>query len=164
MALRTDWSERACPIARGIDILGDPWVLLILRESLTGARRFDDFKERLGVADNILTNRLKQMVTDGLLERVPYSTGVRPRHEYAPTEAATDALPLLHAYALWAERHTPTDSDRKLGILCRACGEESQHGERCTSCGATLVTANVTWMRPGRWQGAGIDLIDAVNA
>lgn len=164
MPLRTDWSERSCPIARGINILGDPWVLLILREALTGARRFDDFRERLGVADNILTNRLKQMVTDGLLNRVPYSAGVRPRHEYTPTEAAADALPILHAYALWAEQHTPTETGRELGILCRTCGQHSSRGELCGSCGATLMTSNVTWVRPGRWQGAHVDLVEVFGA
>ncbi len=69
MPLRSSWADQPCPIARGIDALGDPWTLLILREALTGASRFDDFRGRLDIADNILTARLKAMVEGGLLER-----------------------------------------------------------------------------------------------
>ena len=102
MPLRSDWSGNVCPIARGIDAVGDPWVLLILRESLAGARRFDDFKRRMDAADNVLSSRLSSMVSSGLLETRAYTTGPRPRVEYLPTRAATDALPILQAYAAWA--------------------------------------------------------------
>ena len=74
MPLRSDWSGNVCPIARGIDAGGDPWVLLILRESLAGARRFDDFKRRMDAADNVLSSRLSSMVSSGLLETRAYTT------------------------------------------------------------------------------------------
>ncbi|WP_171165837.1 helix-turn-helix domain-containing protein [Streptomyces sp. I05A-00742] len=149
MALRSDWSDRPCPIARGIDALGDPWVLLVLRELLSGARRFDEIREQLEVADNILAKRLAYMVEAGLAEREPYREGKRPRYEYIPTAAAADALPILHAYALWAEKHTPSDSPtRRLVIVCRGCGEESSEGGTCSACGRRLTTDTVSWIRP----------------
>ncbi|KQR92942.1 MAG: helix-turn-helix transcriptional regulator [Microbacterium ginsengisoli] len=157
MALRSDWSGQSCPIARGIDVLGDPWTLLILRESLGGARRFDEFKDVLGPADNILANRLKRMVEAGLLEKRPYTEGARPRHDYLPTQAAADALPILHALAKWGERHTEAGAGGGIEIICRSCGEQSTTGERCSSCGAPLVTSNVTWVRSGRGP---VDLVD----
>ncbi|ARZ72543.1 HxlR family transcriptional regulator [Streptomyces albireticuli] len=149
MALRSDWSDRPCPIARGIDALGDPWVLLVLRELLSGGRRFDEIREQMEVADNILAKRLTYMVEAGLVRRVPYREGKRPRYEYVPTAAAADALPILHAYALWAEKHTPTeDLTRRLVIICRACGEESKGSETCSECGRKLTSDNVSWIRP----------------
>lgn len=149
MALRSDWSHRPCPIARGIEAVGDPWVLLLLREVLAGVHRFDDIREHMEVADNVLAKRLAYMVDAGLVVRRPYRDGRRPRYEYIPTQAATDALPILHAYALWAEKHTPTDSDQqRLVIICRACGSESRGGESCSQCGQALTTSSVSWIRP----------------
>ncbi|WP_427016005.1 winged helix-turn-helix transcriptional regulator [Pseudarthrobacter sp. P1] len=149
MALRSDWSNRPCPIARGIDMVGDPWVLLVLRELVAGVRRFDEIRENLEVADNILSNRLAYMVEAGLAVKVPYSEGKRPRHEYLPTQAAVDALPILHAYALWAEKHTPTTSDQqRLAIVCQACHREASRADSCEHCGAALTTGTVSWIRP----------------
>jgi DNA-binding HxlR family transcriptional regulator len=112
MALRSDWSDRACPTARGVDALGDAWVLLVLREILTGVHRFDEIRDHLEVADKTLANRLKYVVEAGLAIREPYREGGRPRYEYLPTQAGIDTLPVLQAYARWAEKHRRTDSDR----------------------------------------------------
>jgi DNA-binding HxlR family transcriptional regulator len=112
MALRSDWSDRACSIARGIDALGDGWVLLVLREILSGVHRFDEIRDSLEVADKTLAKRLNYVVEAGLAVREPYSGGVRPRYEYLPTQAGMDALPLLQAYAQWAEKHRRMDDDR----------------------------------------------------
>ncbi len=146
MALRSDWSARECPIARGVDAIGDPWVLLILREALSGSRRFAEFRGALGVADNILTDRLAQMVERGLLTREPCE-GRRRRFRYLPTAAAEDALPILHAFALWADEHAPHPTAR-MGLRCLACGELSSTGERCSQCGILLRAGRVVWERP----------------
>ena len=97
MPLRSDWSEATCPIARSLDVVGDPWVLLVLREALTGATRFDDFRVALGVADNVLSRRLSAMVEGGLLVRSPYVDEHRTRHEYLLTDAGRDLLPVVQA-------------------------------------------------------------------
>lgn len=151
MPLRSDWSGRPCPIARGIDALGDPWVLLILRELVAGVHRFDEIREHTEAADNILAKRLKYMVENGLAVRSPYrdGSGGRRRFEYLPTRAGADALPILHAYALWAQRYTPSaDPARRLSIVCRNCDQVSERAETCSSCGSALTTDTTAWIRP----------------
>ncbi|MBQ1023453.1 helix-turn-helix domain-containing protein [Micromonospora sp. C95] len=151
MALRSDWSGEVCPIARAIDVIGDPWTLLILREALTGARRFDDFKRRLDASDNVLAARLASMVDQGLLEPRPYSSGQRPRREYVPTQAAADAIPVLHAYANWAHRHRPSDAEQPpFEVRCGRCEHPSAGVEVCERCGEPLdIDHGVAWRRPG---------------
>lgn len=106
MALRSDWSTAETPLARGIHVLGDPWVLLVLQEILNGVTRFDEIRDHIGVADSVLARRLKLMVENGLASRQPYDLGIRPRYAYLPTDAGVDALPILRAYAAWGEKHT----------------------------------------------------------
>ncbi len=89
--------------------MGDPWVLLVLREAVTGATRFEQFRSSLGCADNVLSRRLAAMVEDGLLVRAPYDAGNRTREEYLLTDEGRDLLPVLHALVLWGERHRPAE-------------------------------------------------------
>jgi DNA-binding HxlR family transcriptional regulator len=107
MPLRSDWSAASCPIARSLDVVGDPWVLLVLRESFRGVTRFEQFRSALGIADNVLSRRLRQMVEAGLLRRSPYHAGNRVQHEYVLTDAGSDLLPVLHALGRWGEEHRP---------------------------------------------------------
>lgn len=159
MPQRSDWGDQACPIARGIDAVGDPWTLLILREALSGARRFDDFKRRVGASDNVLAARLAAMVEDGLLVQRAYSGGDRPRREYIPTEAAADALPILHAFAAWSQTHRPPPPGRRaFSVSCRRCRHVTQRVEFCDSCGAALDVDNVSWFRPDRGAGREVEL------
>jgi DNA-binding HxlR family transcriptional regulator len=149
MALRSDWSTKACPIARGLDTLGDPWVILILREVMSGVHRYDELRAALGVADNVLSNRLRRLVDEGLLIRRPYTSQTRPRSEYHLTQAGADALPVLHALARWGNRHTVSTSG-PLRILHRDCGTEVSSADRCDACGVPLTADNVAWDRPSR--------------
>lgn len=148
MPLRSDWSHDACSIARGVHAVGDPWVLLILRELLSGQTRFDVLRERLGIADNTLSARLKSMTEAGLVTRHPYHDGRRTRYEYQPTSAAKDALPILHAFSLWAGKHATGGADREIEIVCRACGTSSTTGDTCSACGQQLTVATTAWLRP----------------
>lgn len=160
MPLRSDWSAEICPIARGIDAIGDPWTLLILREAVSGARRFDDFKRRIAASDNVLAARLATMVDEGLLETRPYSEGARPRQEYVPTEAGADAVPVLQAYATWAHRHRPSQAEQpSFAVVCGACGATTERSETCAACGAALTVAEgVKWRRPGPNRGEPVTL------
>lgn len=154
MALRSDWSDKACPMARGINVLGDPWVLLILREIFAGASRFDELRDRTGAADNVLTKRLSAMADAGLVVREPYREGTRPRYDYRLTEAGADALPILHAYAIWAEKHDPPQTSAgKFRLVCRECGQDSTDGETCSACGARLTARSTAWVRPNSADG-----------
>ena len=148
MALRQDWSEHPCPIARSLDLVGDPWVLLILREAFTGTRRFEKFRDHLAIADNVLSKRLQGMVDGGLLERVVYRGEQRTHHEYVLTDAARELLPLLHTLAIWGQRHTPAPKrSAHMTIRHVGCGEITTRSESCSACGEALTTENTHWKR-----------------
>lgn len=93
-----------CPIARSLDRVGDWWSILILRDALHGLKRFDEFRESLGIAPNILTRRLKQLVAEGLLTRTLYSDRP-PRFEYGLTACGRDFLPVVQSLLAWGNRH-----------------------------------------------------------
>ncbi|RYU13891.1 winged helix-turn-helix transcriptional regulator [Nocardioides iriomotensis] len=147
MPLRSDWSEATCPIARSLDVVGDPWVLLVLREAFQGVTRYDEFRARLGVADSVLAKRLAGMVDAGLLERTPYRDGQRTRDGYVLTDAGADLLPLLNALVLWGERHRPRGSG-VMHVVHDRCGRETASADTCTSCGEPLSPATVSWRKP----------------
>ncbi|MEJ0020812.1 MAG: helix-turn-helix domain-containing protein [Acetobacteraceae bacterium] len=101
---RTDFSKLPCPIARSLERIGDPWSVLILRDALRGLSRFDQFQKSLGIAPNILTQRLNALVEAGMLERRGYCEHP-PRHEYVPTQRGRDFRPVLWALLTWGSRH-----------------------------------------------------------
>ena len=152
MPLRSDWSGELCPIRRSLDVLGDPWVLLIVRDALHGRGRYEQLRDSLGVSDAVLSRRLRAMVEAGLLERVPYRDGNRERHGYAATAAAADLLPVLQSLAVWAERHTPTPpGGAHMALVHLTCGQESRDGATCSACGEALRPDDVAWDKP--WRG-----------
>ncbi|MBM9469271.1 winged helix-turn-helix transcriptional regulator [Nakamurella leprariae] len=152
MPLRSDWSGDRCPIARSLDVVGDPWALLVLRQALQGARRYEDFRRSLSVADNVLSRRLAHLVEAGLLRREPYRDGGRTRQEYRLTEAGAELLPVLNALAQWGERHRPhADPAVHMDVVHTACGAVTAGPDRCTACGAELAAGDVTWRKS--WAG-----------
>jgi DNA-binding HxlR family transcriptional regulator len=151
MPLRSDWSQSTCPIARALDVVGDPWLILILREALQGMRRYEQFRSKLNVADNVLSRRLQSMVDAGLLERVPYRAEQRRHHEYHLTDAGRDLLPLVHSLVLWGETHTqPPAEGGHMRIVHTPCGQATTSPDVCSHCGSTLRPADVAWHRPWR--------------
>lgn len=146
MPLRSDWSLRNCSIARGLDILGDPWTLMVLREVFFGNGRFDAIKTRLEVADSVLTKRLTGLVDAGLLEKQAYDDGGRTRQEYVLTPKGEDALPVLNAVTIWAEKHLPAPSDKAhLAVIHSCCGQTTTSADTCTACGEHLTAATTSW-------------------
>lgn len=101
---RKSFQKMPCPIARSLERVGDWWTMLILRDALHGYRRFDEFRESLGVAPNILTARLAQLVEDGFLEKRQYSERP-PRHEYVPTQRGRDFRPVLLSLMAFGNKH-----------------------------------------------------------
>ncbi|NUP60093.1 MAG: helix-turn-helix transcriptional regulator [Pseudarthrobacter sp.] len=151
MPLRSDWSQRNCSMARGLDILGDPWSLLVLREVFFGNGRFDAMKSRLEVADSVLTKRLAGLVESGLLAKKAYDDGGRTRHEYVLTPMGEDALPVLNAVTIWAEKHLPAPSDRAhMFVIHTGCGQRTSSADTCTECGERLTAANTSWHSQAR--------------
>jgi DNA-binding HxlR family transcriptional regulator len=97
-------TESACPIARGLQAAGQWWCMLILRDAFYGLSRFDEFERSLGIAPTMLTQRLGDLVKDGLLERRRYCTRP-PRYEYLLTERGRDFWPVLVALLEWGNLH-----------------------------------------------------------
>ncbi|GAA4919279.1 HxlR family transcriptional regulator [Stackebrandtia albiflava] len=97
-----NWTDPACPVARTVDLVGDRWSLLIIRDAMDGAATFTEFLERLQIARNILTDRLRRLVDHGILDRS--ATGGR-RHTYQLTEAGKDLFTTVVALRQWGERH-----------------------------------------------------------
>lgn len=95
-----------CPIVRALDVLGNRWTLIVLRESFNGVYRFEDLLDHLGISPSVLSRRLKEMVAEGLLSREPYRAhGDRERYEYRPTAKAWDLYPVIVGLMQWGDRH-----------------------------------------------------------
>jgi DNA-binding HxlR family transcriptional regulator len=133
-------------MARGLDILGDPWTILVLREVFFGNGRFDAMKSRLEVADSVLTKRLAGLVESGLLTKRAYDDGGRTRCEYVLTEMGEDALPVLNAVTIWSEKHLPAPSEQAhMYVIHSGCGQRTSSADTCTHCGDRLTAANTSW-------------------
>lgn len=149
MPLRSDWSTELCPVRRSLDVLGDPWVLLIIRDVLHGNGRFDALRDNLRISEAVLSRRLRSMVDAGLLSTVDYTRGGRTRKRYVATEAGADLLPLLQQLALWGEKHTHTpDGGGHLALIHEPCGQETTRAETCSACGEPLLAEDMTWVKP----------------
>jgi DNA-binding HxlR family transcriptional regulator len=101
-------ADARCPIARTIDLVGEWWSFLILRDAFRGIRRFDEFQSSLGIARNMLSRRLKRLVEAGLLETHPYSERP-PRHEYRLTDKGRDFYPVIMTLMAWGNRWVQRD-------------------------------------------------------
>jgi DNA-binding HxlR family transcriptional regulator len=118
---RKSFDKMSCPIARGLERVGEWWSMLIMRDALHGLTRFDEFQKSLGIAPNMLTRRLNALVEAGLLERRGYSVHP-PRDEYRPTARGRDFRPVLIALMAWGNRHfapegaSVTIVDAKTGV------------------------------------------------
>ncbi|QEL16385.1 winged helix-turn-helix transcriptional regulator [Limnoglobus roseus] len=98
---RTSFAGDTCPVARAVDVVGDWWSLLIVRDAFIGRRRFGEFEKGLGVAKNILTDRLRKLVAAGVLETIPAADGSAYK-EYALTNRGRGLLPVVVALGQWA--------------------------------------------------------------
>jgi DNA-binding HxlR family transcriptional regulator len=101
-----DYESNVCSIARTLDLIGDRWVLLILRDVANGVRRFDHLADHLGIARNVLSRRLATLTGSGLIARTAYrDKGSRERHEYRLSDAGRELIPILMAFMGWGDRH-----------------------------------------------------------
>jgi DNA-binding HxlR family transcriptional regulator len=96
--------QEYCSIARSLEIVGERWTLLIIRDAFLGRRRFEEFQESLGIARNVLTDRLNRLVDEGIFDKVPYSEHP-PRHEYRLTRKGRDLNVSLAALRQWGDRY-----------------------------------------------------------
>jgi DNA-binding HxlR family transcriptional regulator len=111
--LKREYEGQNCSIARALEIVGERWTLLIIRDVFLGIRRFDELQESLGIARNILTDRLNRLVDEGVLERVPYSQ--RPtRYEYRLTAKGRDLNIALSGLRQWGDTYLNEQPPRLL--------------------------------------------------
>jgi DNA-binding HxlR family transcriptional regulator len=148
----TDFSAMDCSVARTLDVIGDKWSLLILRDAFYGLRRFEDFRDDLGVARNVLTDRLQKLVARGVLERRLYEE--RPqRYEYRLTEKGRGLLPMLLAMIAWGDRWENDADVPPVTLRHTGCGCETSPVVTCAECGEELTLRNVR-VDPVRVKGA----------
>jgi DNA-binding HxlR family transcriptional regulator len=137
---RKRFADMTCPIARSLDVVGEWWTLLIIRDALAGATRFDEFR-KTGIADNILSARLELLVREGILERRAYQEHP-PRHEYLLTEKGRDLLPVIVALAKWGSSWTDAPGDPPRLIHTR-CGSEVGLDFHCPTCGEAVAPGEI---------------------
>ncbi len=123
--LQRDYPNQVCSIARSLEVIGERWTLLIVRDALLGAERFEEFQESLGIASNVLTSRLELICEEGLLERLPDEQ--RPgRPKYVLTEKGRELGPALIVLMKWGDRHYPAPGGPPRLTLHAGCGGRSE--------------------------------------
>ncbi len=137
LVLRSDYPDQVCSIARSLEVVGERWSLLIVRDVMNGHRRFDQLQSSLGVARNVLSARLQRLVEEDILERRAYQH--RPeRHEYFLTEKGLDLWPALVALLRWGDRHSPSPGGPPMLIEHKGCGGTVSDRGICERCGEVL--------------------------
>jgi DNA-binding HxlR family transcriptional regulator len=131
---RKSFAGMDCSVAQCLEVVGEWWSMLIVRDSFLGVTRFEDFQRRLGISRNILRQRLTKLVDAGVLTRVPYSEHP-PRVDYRLTDRGRDLWPVISAMRQWGDAyaapagrpvevtHTACGSTRPLALVCPDCGE-----------------------------------------
>ncbi|MFC4011502.1 winged helix-turn-helix transcriptional regulator [Nonomuraea purpurea] len=152
---RTSFAEMSCAIARSLEIVGDWWTPLIIRDVYLGVRRFDDLVTDLGISRNLLTARLDQLVAQRILERRRYQE--RPaRHEYELTQAGRDLVPVLMALMAWGNQWAGLTEGPPALLEHRPCGNLFTPLVTCPHCGGQVTADNVkVHPGPGGRQGPG---------
>jgi DNA-binding HxlR family transcriptional regulator len=144
---RTSTAGWPCTIARAVDLIGEGWTLLVIRQACLGTRRFDDFQRALGIGRNILTLRLQRLVDEGLLTRVAYQD--RPvRHEYRLTDKGRDVFPILTAMAAYGDKWLVGDEGTPLLLHHTTCDHDMHAVVSCSECAEPLQVRDVR-ARPG---------------
>lgn len=142
MAGKRNNAAEPCPVARGVDLVGERWALLIVRDAFDGVRRFGDFQRGLGVARNILADRLRQLVDAGILASQPASDG-SAYQEYVLTPKGEDLFPVIVALRRWGERHLFADGESHSVLVRRDTGEAIGDLSLRTAGGKELAAADV---------------------
>jgi DNA-binding HxlR family transcriptional regulator len=122
MVKRTSLEGADCPIARSLDVIGDWWSLLIVRDALDGLRRFGEFQKSLGLARNILTNRLRSLVAHGILELAPASDG-SAFQEYVLTAKGRDLFCVVASLRQWGDKHFFQPGEERTRLVDKASGK-----------------------------------------
>ena len=130
---RTSHQASNCTIARTLQVLGEKWTLLIIRESFYGATRFEQFHRVLQCPRNLLSERLTRLVDEGILERSEYrEPGSRSRYEYRLTDMGRELMPILLAVREWGDRYKSDPEGPPVVARHAGCGKELRITLTCT--------------------------------
>jgi DNA-binding HxlR family transcriptional regulator len=141
---RTSFAEMPCSVARTLEVVGEWWSLLVLRDAFKGVRRFDDFQRSLGIARNVLADRLQGLVDHGVLERRLYQE--RPeRYEYRLTAKGFDLYPVIVALMRWGDRWAADDMGPPIVLTHRACGHDVLPVTVCPHCREEVDARAMRW-------------------
>ncbi|MEV0752961.1 helix-turn-helix domain-containing protein [Streptosporangium sp. NPDC050280] len=139
---RTRFGDMACSIARTLDVIGEPWSPLILRNVYVGINRFDQIQQSLDISRKVLAERLKWLAENGVLERREYSSRP-PRHEYELTTKGLELCDLLLVMVRWGDRWTAGEAGPPVLYRHHACGEIGHVELRCAVCDRPMNAADV---------------------
>src|SRR3954467_7367614 len=132
--LKRSYEGQVCSIAGALELIGERWTLLIVRDLFLGVRRFDDLQGDLGIARNVLRDRLNRLVDEGMVRKRRYQE--RPeRFEYVLTEKGVDLWPVLHSMLTWGDRYAAPENGPATLVEHRGCGGGNDDPPDCESCG-----------------------------
>lgn len=135
------YENQTCSLAAALEVIGERWSLLIVRDVFVGLRRFDEIQADLGIARNVLQARLTRLVDQGVLERGLYQERP-PRYEYTLTDKGLDLWPTMVALMQWGDRHAAPEGPPVL-LEHRGCGGMVDEHRTCDRCGARLSVRDV---------------------
>ena len=138
---RTNFGDMACSIARTLDVVGEPWSPLVLRDVYVGMNRFEQIQHDLGISRKVLTERLNHLVEHGVLERRPYDN--RPRYDYHLTPKGLELVDVLMVMVGWGDKWLAGEAGPPVLYRHHACGEVSSVDLRCARCGEPMHATDV---------------------
>jgi DNA-binding HxlR family transcriptional regulator len=138
---RKSFADMHCSVAQCLEVAGEWWSMLILRDAFLGVTRFDDFQERSGISRNILNRRLNRLVASGVLEKVLYRDHP-PRYDYRLTDKGRDLWPVLTAMRQWGDRYAAPDGP-PVQVIHKGCGHIADAVLVCSECGERLEAGDV---------------------
>ena len=148
-----EWREAStknCPVGRALDLLGEKWTLLIVRDALNGIRRFDEFRQHVGLSEAVLSDRLRKLVDEAVLELLPYQEpGKRERFEYRLTPKGRDLLPVVIALKQWGERHYADPRGPVIEVKHRRCDGDVRVALQCSDHPGEELSVYDTFALPG---------------
>jgi DNA-binding HxlR family transcriptional regulator len=139
---RTSLATFHCSVARTYDVIGEWWTPLIIRDAFFGVHRFEDFQRSLGLARNVLSNRLDRLVAEGIMERQRYEEHP-PRDEYVLTDKGRELFPIIASMMAWGDRWNAGEAGPPLLLIHEACGEPATVSATCDRCGEPMSLANI---------------------
>jgi DNA-binding HxlR family transcriptional regulator len=138
---RKSFADMHCSVAQTLEVVGEWWTMLIVRDAFFGVTRFDQFQERLGISRNILNERLNRLVDEGIFDRLAYSDHP-PRYDYRLTAKGRDLWPIMTAMRQWGDKYAAPDG-LPLKLVHKTCGKVSQAVMTCSACGEPVSARDV---------------------